>query len=370
MGINVGPNSTEGGYNGNQSLAFQNFQSLDPYGILNISPNILVNTYVMTFLELQNFKTFLLSTDIQTTIKKYYADPMDCIVSLQYLPCDPVLLPEASPIKFCGETLSNNDISVTGRQVFAGLSIITSDQLYVPEYWGNFLDFSPYTNIMVHLPFVGDVQLNADDVIGANLTVKYMSDIPSGVSLCVLEIVKQGKTTYKRYSANMSSKLPISHKDSVVQWQGIFGSVGKLFSGGIGGAISGIGTILTAKSPVEHTGELVSNASMLDITIPYIEIRRPIQNTPADYSHFYGVPANITKSLAVVSGYTEIEKMHFNTDLRLYQPNPNIEGEVLFPQYKEIEEIETLLKSGVIMYTREEEENTPNAIKDGIGLYV
>ena len=63
-------------------------------------------------------------------------------------------------------------------------------------------------------------------------------------------------------------------------------------------------------------------------------ITRPRQNVPADYGKIKGYPSNITTQLKNLNGYTVIDEIHL---------------ENMSATDDEIEEIETLLKQGVII---------------------
>ena len=88
------------------------------------------------------------------------------------------------------------------------------------------------------------------------------------------------------------------------------------------------------KPNIEKSGSLSGTGGMLGIQTPYLILTRPRQAIPAGQNRFIGYPAFITEILGNISGYTEVDSIHLE--------GINATGE-------ELSEIETILKSGVIL---------------------
>ena len=94
--------------------------------------------------------------------------------------------------------------------------------------------------------------------------------------------------------------------------------------------------VATSRYNVERSSHLGCNYGALGILTPYIIINRPMQSLAANFNDFNGYPSNITADLSTVAGYTEIDVIHLENM-----------GEQITSV--EIDEIETLLKQGVIL---------------------
>ena len=85
---------------------------------------------------------------------------------------------------------------------------------------------------------------------------------------------------------------------------------------------------------ISRSGDLSGAVGLLDDFLPYLIIHRPIQSLAENFKSFKGYPSNITATLSSLKGYTEVEYIHLK----------NIKA-----TDAEIEEIEALLKEGVII---------------------
>lgn len=85
---------------------------------------------------------------------------------------------------------------------------------------------------------------------------------------------------------------------------------------------------------ISRGGGVGGAGGFLGIQTPYFIITRPNMCMPTDQNAFIGYPSFITVSLADLTGYTQVESIHIE----------NVPA-----TSAEIEEIESLLKSGVIM---------------------
>ena len=92
--------------------------------------------------------------------------------------------------------------------------------------------------------------------------------------------------------------------------------------------------LITDKQSIKHGSSLSSSSNYLGLLNPVLYITRPRQNVPADYGKIKGYPSNITTKLKDLNGYTVIDEIHL---------------ENMSATDDEIEEIETLLKQGVII---------------------
>lgn len=282
----------------------------------------------------------LWSTSIfdMATWQKLVSSPLDCIISLHAVPFAPV--DGASRNIFFG----NFDTELSSPILASQYKVIDCGYLDVTKFFGSAMDYSPYTKMSIFLPFSGIHDLATEDVQGQRIHVKYNIDVLTGD--CVIN-VKCGQSVLYKFTGNVKMQIPITSRDDNALGNTIKGTVGMLAGALVGGAVgSGPGAIAgaglsaaaavaTHKVTVSRSGELTGNVGVLDEFTPYLIIHRPQQSLAVNYNKFKGYPSNLTLTLSSCQGYTEVEHIH-------------LEG-ITGATDAELEEIETLLKGGVII---------------------
>lgn len=265
--------------------------------------------------------------------KKILANPMDAILGLSIVPC-------AIPA-----TSSKN---VTVGNIPTGVSMPVCDSQYlsidcgsinVNEYWGAYLDYSPYTKAELYLPYCGIHPIDIDDVMGKAVKVVYHVDILTGA--CVA-YVKCGDSVLYSYIGQCASSIPVSGSDWTNMINGIINAstaIGSMAAtGGLTApmAASTIATtaVNTIKPSIERSGSLSGTGGIMGNQVPYLILTRPRQALPELQNQFSGYPSFISSYLADLVGYTEVDSIH-------------LEG--IPATGAELDEIESILKGGVIL---------------------
>lgn len=265
-------------------------------------------------------------------------DPMDAIVSLHALPVSPeTTLPTRI---FIG----NYDVEIGAPTVSSQYVEVDCGSITTHEFWGSALDYSPYTSLEIFLPFIGIKELKIEDTMKTTIHVKYYVDVLTGD--CVA-FIKCGMSVLYHYTGNCKMSIPLSSRSSDALLNIAKGAVG-IMSGigvamgpgagagliGAGMAISSASSVAATKKTISRSGDITSNAGLMDDFIPYLIIHRPAQSLAKDYNKFKGYTSNITSKLSGVVGYTEVE--HINLSI------PGATD-------TELTEIKSLLQSGVII---------------------
>lgn len=268
-----------------------------------------------------------------STWKKMFADPMDAILGLSIVP---VNVPSSGSASL---TIGNISTGITLPKVSSQYVTVDCGTINVNEYWGAYLDYSPYTQAEIYLPFIGIHPLTIDDIMGKPVHVVYHIDVLSGA--CCAYIKCGGSVLYS-FVGQCSCSIPVTSNDWTNVINGaisIAASIGTMVAtGGASAPMAIPGMAATAtnslKPTVEKSGAMGSMGGMLGVQNPYIILTRPKQAIPAYQNTFTGYPSFITKTLSECSGYTEVESIHLENV-------PATDGE--------LEEINDLLKSGVII---------------------
>ena len=268
-----------------------------------------------------------------STWKKMFADPMDAILGLSIVP---VNVPSSGSASL---TIGNISTGITLPKVSSQYVTVDCGTINVNEYWGAYLDYSPYTQAEIYLPFIGIHPMTIDDIMGKPVHVVYHIDVLSG-ACCAY--VKCGGSVLYSFVGQCSCSIPITSNDWTNVINGtisIAASIGTMVATGGASApmaIPGLASTATnsLKPTVDKSGAMGGMGGMLGVQNPYIILTRPRQAIPAYQNTFTGYPSFITKTLSECSGYTEVENIHLENV-------PATDGE--------LEEINDLLKSGVII---------------------
>ena len=296
----------------------------------------LANLYNPTLAQLKEFSRWLWGTDFDLDqLKKLFQDPMQAIIGLHVLYATPTTGTEE------GIQLGYINSGVNSRTVTEQYIDIDCGTVTINEYFGDARDYSPFTQTFCYLPFIGIVELNADDVINSNLTIKYRIDVLTGCCLAQLTVKKFGlDAVLYTYTGNCAVQMPItsgSYLSTITSLLGaVVGVVGGALTGGVAGAVSAgvYGASHVQKASVSMSGSLGSNAGAMGIRKPYIIIKRVEEADANGYNEFYGYPTNRRALLSELSGFVRVKDI-------------NLTG--VAATAEEQEEIITLLKEGVII---------------------
>lgn len=326
-------NSTEGGGDGAYDDNFSDTIGLPDLTALNqnsISNTKFLTCYKMTPTQLSKLGDELWSENIFTQISNTVLKPTDFIVNLSLLPVD---VGGVTKLIKAGKILLNGAEGTLISQQFIRVDCGT---LEVKKKWGGAIDYQ--TDVSIFLPFIGEQSLNTNEVMGATLNVIYTVDILSGSCIASVRVIKDSlDAVLYQFTGNMASNYPITSADYATVFSGALQlavGVGSLpSSGGVLSLVSATSNMLSG-ADVKRTGSLSSASGFMGIKKPYLILSRPIQSLPSEYNTFRGYVSNITLSLSECSGFTKIAEIHL---------------ENITATEAEISEIESLLKSGVII---------------------
>lgn len=290
-----------------------------------------ITMYAPTISQLNSLASYMWSDSFDIdTFKKLFADPMGAIIGVSIVPVSvPVSGSQEVKIGFVGTGVTMNIAS--SQYVTLDCGILTPK-----EFWGSALDYSPYTKFSIYLPYIGTRELNADDIMGKTLHVKYVIDVLSGSCTAM---IKCGASVLYQFSGACATAIPVTGQN----WTQLITSCIQLAGAGVavaasGGSAAGLlpstaSAVLAMKPNIQHTGAVSGSAGMLGVQRPYLIWELPRQSLPENYNKFVGYPSNISALLSSVRGFTQIEKIHLE----------NIDA-----TSDELQEIDSLLKEGVI----------------------
>lgn len=289
-----------------------------PTPILPVVPPIsseadgLLHVYNPTSAQINEFGRWLWTTfsgDLIDTIAKLFNNPMDAVIGLHELYCTPST----------GSTTTIKagflDSGVTSRLVDSRYTEINCGAITVPEYWGNYLDYSPYTKVYCYLPFIGIVELNTDDIVGHGVQITYKIDSYNGSCVAMITTAKKQdeESVVYQFSGNCSVEVPITSGMKSAMQSALIGAatcaVGAMGAGLAAAAITDAAFVggakrgLNSKNTVAHSGTFGSSYGAMGIKKPYIIVKRPVQKVVHGYNKNYGYPAHSMVTIGNCSGY-------------------------------------------------------------------
>lgn len=271
----------------------------------------LYSIYNPTLAQVNSLGAWLWSSNFIDQLLKLFSSPMDAIIGLHKIYAAPAT-GGAQNIK-----VGYLDSGVPSKIVTDQYTTVDCGKVNCYEYFGNVLDYNPYTNIRLYLPFIGIIDLSNSDVMRSNINVVYHVDVLSGACLAEVKITRDGGGgTLYQYAGNAATTLPISSGS----YMGVVSSVSSVAtralagfaSGGALGAIaSGATGVLNAQGTnVVHSGGFSGNAGAMGCKKPYLIIERPQTETADNTAKLFGYGSNLFVQLKTCKGFTRVKGVH------------------------------------------------------------
>lgn len=345
------------------------------------------NIYLIGTYTAKMFNKWLWSGDLLSTLMKSISQPLQAVIA-----CGATFIPVGG-YSVNGINLGNmtwlKDVSGAGASDDTGLLRVTNQfvQMYagsvrINHWFGNAMDYEPFTSIGAYLPFVGEVSWSASEVMDSLVSVYYNVDVVTGAGVCIVQVSKgtnvenddgliKGSTSsvpLYMYECNLFVNIPLSQSDYSRVYSaltsaaigiplGIAGidasnAVMKAFNPpmrgsqktaiaqrsvveGAGVVASNLGSALgNSVIPTTQQGGLGCTAGALGPRKPFVIIRRRNNYMPSGYAEYQGYPSNEKVVLRNVGGFTRVRDVH-------------VSG--IPAMSAELDMIEAILKEGVIL---------------------
>lgn len=209
----------------------------------------------------------------------------------------------------------------------------------LPEYFGSFYDYDPFTKCYLHLPACGIIKVSANEIISGSVSVKYRCDILTGNVCAIIKTTDRNNVVKTQFvTGNCAYKLPFIGRDDggVDNLVSLISGGISLLSGNVTGAIGAGKAIAEREHNTTITGDCTGNLTPLSDLKLWLEVVRVVPSTPDKKQEMQGIPANVYAMLYSLSGtgYAEIDITHLE--------NMGDATE------SELTELETILRNGVI----------------------
>ena len=176
-------------------------------------------------------------------------NPIDCIISLQRYPFN---IPHTFSTNKVSLKLGKSQVTSQGyptHNIFN--TVIFSGVDIYPKFGGSFLDYAPYTEYELYIPFCGTIKLNAGDIIGHTLNCRLQIDLITGV--CTAYILAD-QLVIETVTGNCACEMQITGTDTSYMAGSITGAITQAKS-------TKLANITTSWSPLSIGGAIstVSN---------------------------------------------------------------------------------------------------------------
>lgn len=277
----------------------------------DISDTGLMSVWNPTLAQLDNLAQILWNDNFAAAAYNFFYKPMDLLIGLSIVPLS--VPGTADVLKFGKLTQYGVAMNKVNRQYVE----VDCGGFNCDKIWGSYLDYQ--IRFQIYLPFIGYKPLQAEDVIGHNLRVKYHVDVVTGC--CIAYILTDDFCTYT-FAGNCSYQIPITDQGfenivgSMIQTVGTIGAAviapeAAAAPAALAAAGSSLNTI-SAKATYQKSGGMGGNSAFMGMRTPVLLSYVPRACIPNRQNKIMGYPSYQTKQLSDVTGYTEVYKIHLD----------------------------------------------------------
>lgn len=264
---------------------------------------------------------YMLTDSFINGVKKLIAEPINYIISTILLPLTPMDITGVNANIIIGGL----DTQIPSYRVTKNFVTINCGTVDVSEEFGGFQDYSPNTKLSIHLPFIGDEQINIDDVMGGSINCQYIIDVLTGECLCTLKAKNKRvlNGVIGHYKGCMCMDSPVTNNNYGQKLNAIIGGVSSVvgavgsagvgdYGGAVGNAVGGAASLVSGtlmKPTIERSGTLGGGAGQFDVLTPYLIIERPVKCLPQYYNTLEGCASASGGKLSSFKGYAEFSSI-------------------------------------------------------------
>lgn len=318
---------TEGGEGGYGDFDYEgddvDFSSLPNISVVNSG---FVTLFHPTLQQLQDLAAYMWTGLFDlANFRKIFADPMDCIISLNLIPVNPT---DASTAEI---KVGNIGTGITCNVLPAQFVNVTFKTKNFGQRTKTFLDYSPYTKAQICLPFIGIRSLAIDDIAGKDLTLQYAIDLFTGACIAKLRVdTDMSDSVLYQFTGNVVANIPLTSASFSSFISSTIAAVGTAVAAATGaapaaGAIaSAVNAAASMKPDIEKSGNLSATAGFLGQQVPYMIFTCPKVAIPGGREKVVGQPSFVgihpstdmiptDYPLSRFHGYTKVHKINLKS---------------------------------------------------------
>ena len=276
-------------------------------------------TFAMNSTQIKKLADFLWNADetvfneIVKGLSLMGGNPIDGLIDLRLYPFD-VSAKTSSGVSQ-SIVVGRTDTKVMGIQINDYNAVLDLGSCTFYPYFGNFLDYEPFTTASLYIPYVGIVPISTADFMGQTISCKMVVDITTG-SCTAIVFANEIPIIYK--NGNIGVEIPMTGTNSAEYASRIAGGLTSgatdialgAASKSVGQVVSGVGAIADSALSVNNTmyNTAGSSSPACGLWQPqncYFIIQRPVPIVPENYGHTVGYACNYQSKIGDCSGYTQ-----------------------------------------------------------------
>lgn len=265
----------------------------------------LTQTYKTTENQLEQLGNFLWNKSFMDNIRLVNSNPIENIVGCKRIPYD-------VPAGVARNIVMGNVTANASGNIVSSIPIIDVGSIKYNGYYGNFLDYSPYTRLILFLPFCGFTEIDPSVITGKTMSIKYAIDVIMGK--CRAMVFVDG-AYYASYDGNFGVEVPLTGSNRAQVDAGLVASaVGTIASAYFSpagtaakvakAAVGGLETATAAQYHSTRTGSYSSTCAWQETRKCFMIADIPTCQYPSSYGHDRGYPCMLTRTLATMHGFT------------------------------------------------------------------
>ena len=266
--------------------------------VLSSGIGVLTSTFHMTKERLVQLGQFLWGSSIFNEFSLINNNPIENIISCK-----------AIPYNISGTTqeitLGNVKTGVNGEKISQNFSKQTIGTVTIAEHYKSFLDYAPYTNVIIYLPYIGFKELDTSLVMGKTLKIEYTLDVITGGCLAQIYV---GNIRLYEFTGSIGIDISITASnraqvESAYISAGV-GVVSSAMSGNVAGAVNSIIGAATSQYHYSGTGNPSPSCVASTNRTCYVVIDRPQYQPLKAFNHTRGRMCCLSKTIGSLKGYT------------------------------------------------------------------
>lgn len=264
-----------------------------------------------------------------------YSNLVENVISLRWFPVPLQALGEIGAVEAI--KLGYTTLKTAGTTLQSTAPIMTGGAFDVKPVYNSYMDYAPYTDIQVFLPFYGMLDLDTNLFMNHLLSVQYTVDIASGL---ITYYISRDDTIVQQVQAKCGIDIPITLSSMIdvaseISNNVVSKSVSLASATAEGSPIGMVGSMLgnTSAPHMKYLSGISENGALYGNRNVTLFIKHPQYNRPANYASTVGYPSYGKFKLSSLSGFTVVEK-----------PRLTMTDKMSLSEY---EEIISLLQGGI-----------------------
>ena len=295
-------------------------------GDVSAGIGVLTSTFKMTKERLVQLGQFLWGSNIFDKFSLVNNNPIENIISCKSI-----------PINTDGANqeiiLGNVATGVNGEKISNNFAKQTIGSIAINEHYHNFLDYAPYTNIILYLPYIGFKELDTTLVMNKTLQVIYTVDAITGG--CLAQVYVNNVRLYE-FTGNVGIDIPITASNRAQVEAGYIqagvGATASALGGNVGSAVTSLLNSATSQYHYSSTGNPSPMCVASTNRTCYVIIDRPNYQNLKAFNHTRGRKCYLSKTINTLHGFTICDS--------------NIDLSGINATQSELEELKEILSSG------------------------